>query len=110
MSLLRIDDIQLYMGITADAAECFAAKQFLVTNNIEYLTYMYADDGQHPQLFESLSSWKLPGAPTTLTKFPFVIYTEIHIEMAPSEYPRAMLYGIDAILASDIVEKYAVGR
>ena len=110
MALTRIDDIQLYMGMTADAADCFLAKQFLMDNGVSYQTYMYADDSQHAALFAALSSWNVQGAPAQLTNFPFVIYTEVHDDLSPSQYPRKCLYGKDAIVGSDIATTYAIGR
>jgi hypothetical protein len=110
MALTRIDDIQLYMGMTAEAADCYAVKEFLQSHNVAYQNYMYADDSQHPELLAALSSWKLQGAPEVMTKFPFIIYTEVDFDLPPSQFKRVCIYGKDAILASDIVAKFALGR
>jgi len=110
MALTRIDDIQLYMGMTADAAECYEVKKYLQDNGIKFETYMYADDSQHAQLFSSLGTWNMQGAPTVISKFPFVIYTEVHDDLSPSKYPRICIYGLTDLSTSDIQTKYKIGR
>lgn len=108
--LTRIDDIHLYMGMTADAAECYEAKKFLVDNGIAFVPYMYGDDSAHAGLFEALTSWNMPGAPAQIAKFPFLTYTEVHDNLPPSQYPRICVYGAAALRNSDIVTKYKIGR
>lgn len=108
--LTRIADIQLYMGLTPEVADCYAAKTFLESVQVKYTPYMYTDPAQHAANFEAISSWKLEGAPEVLDKFPFVIYTEIHDDLEPSQYPRKCIYGLDAIKSSGIAELYKTGR
>lgn len=108
--LKRIADIQLYMGLTAEVGDCYAAKKFLDDNGIKFAPYMYTDESQHQGNFDAISSWKLAGAPEVVDKFPFLIYTEIHDELEPSQYPRKMLYGLEALTGSDIVDLYKIGR
>jgi hypothetical protein len=110
MALTRIDDIQLYVGLTAEAGDCFVAKDFLDSVGVTNHLYMYADTAAHADLFTALDSWRMPGAPANITKFPFLIYTEIHSDLPPSQYPRVCVYGADAIAASGIAAKFALGR
>jgi hypothetical protein len=108
--LTRIDDIQLYMGITPEAADCYHAKKYLEDAGVGHVPYMYSDESQHADNFAAISSWKLAGAPAEVDKFPFVIYTEVHDDLPPSQYPKKMLYGLEDIKASNIAELYQVGR
>ena len=108
--LTRIDDIHLYMGMTEHAAECYEAKKFLGDLGVAFVPYMYADDTAHPGLFEALTSWNMVGSPAQIAKFPFLIYTEIHDDLPPSQFPRVCLYGVAAMMASDIAAKYKLGR
>lgn len=85
MAITKIDDIDLYVGLTANAQTCWEMKKFLMDNNIKFRTMMYADDAQHADLFAAISTW---WPEETFDKFPFVIYTEIDVSLAPSLYPR----------------------
>ena len=85
MAVTKIDDIDLYVGLTETAQECWSIKKFLTDNNIKFRTLMYADDAQHEDLFAGVSTW---WEGVTFDKFPFVTYTEIDIDVPPSQYPR----------------------
>lgn len=85
MAITKIDDIDLYVGLTADAQACWEMKKFLTDNNIKFRTLMYTDDAQHAALFEALTTW---WQDKTINKFPVVTYMEIDPDLPPSQYVR----------------------
>jgi len=103
MAITKIDDVFLYTGVTAGSAESWRIKDFLVTNNIKYTLMFYGDDSSHNNIFEALNSW-WPGA--NLTDFPILVYTEIHDDLSPSQYPRKFFKSLAEIEASDFLSTY----
>lgn len=85
MAITKIDDIDLYVGLTKDVQACWDMKKFLVDNNIKFRTMMYADDSQHEALFTAISTW---WEGETFENFPIVTYVEIDPDLPPSQYPR----------------------
>lgn len=101
MAITKIDDIDLYVGLTADAQACWDMKKFLTDNNIKFRTMMYADDSQHKSLFEAISTW-WPGE--TFDKFPFVIYTEVDLDLPPSQFPRKFAKTVAELQSGNFVQ------
>ena len=108
MALIKIDDVDLYTGFTASAADCYAAKKWLDEQNITYTLMNYADDSQHNDLFNALNTW-WPNQ-HTFTDFPFVIYTEIHDDLSPKNYPKVCIQGLADIQASNLPQLWKLGR
>jgi hypothetical protein len=108
--LQRIDDICLYTGDMGDqqvAADCAAAKAWLIANGITFADMWYGDPAQHEDCMSPLRGW-FPGE--TITAFPFVIYTEVHDDLPPSQFPRFLIYGRAAIEASNLADLFLLGR
>jgi len=104
MALTKIDDIYLYAGITAGAAESFAIKQYLVDNNVKYTLMFYGDDGSHEGVFAALSTWFADrGTENPFTDFPILVYTEIHDDLSPSQYPRKYFTNLNDITNSNFL-------
>ena len=101
MAITKIDDVDLYVGLTADAQACWEMKKFLLDNNIKFRTMMYADDSQHKSLFDSISTW-WPGE--TFNKFPIVTYTEIDPDLSPSQYPRKFSRNVAGLQTGNFVQ------
>lgn len=113
MSITKIDDIYLYTDLdwTPDQiGESVDAKSYMDTTGINYIHLNYADPAQHHDAISPLNSWGFSDGSHTIDKFPFIIYTEIHDDLSPSAYPRVLLYGLEAIKNSNLVELYQLGR
>ena len=101
MATTKIDDVDLYVAVTEDAQACWEMKKFLTDNKIKFRLMMYADDSQHANLFSALSTW-WPGE--TFDKFPFVVYTEIDMDIAPSQYPRKFAKTVADLQSGNFVQ------
>lgn len=118
MSLVRIDDIQLYTNFNWDNGvvekpgfECMTAYNFLNENGVVYEHMNYGGDSDFPGSLPALSTWTFAGdRQITFETYPFVIYTEVHDDLSPSQYPKVLLYGNDEIINSNIAELYQLGR
>ena len=108
MALTKIDDIFLYTGLTASASASYEAKTWLDSQNIPYEFMHYAVPSEHQALFTALNTW-WPDQ-HVFTDFPFVIYTEIHDDLSPRNYPKICLMGLDEIKNSNLVDLYKLGR
>lgn len=101
MAITKIDDINLYVGLTADAQKCWDMKKFLLDNNIKFTTLMYTDDAQHAELFAAISTW-WPGE--TFDRFPILVYTEIDLNLPPSQYPRNFAKSVADLQSTNFVQ------
>lgn len=102
MSIKKIEEICLYVSDAAiNTAENIEAMAFMSHSNIPYQRFFYTDASQHQQVIDALNTWwgnrtdehKLP----PLTKFPFVIYTEVRTDLPARQSPVKYLEGIDEI-------------
>lgn len=110
MSLVRIDDIHLYGGLTEDAGDCYRTKKWLDDNNIKFVHLFYQDDKQCAEVIETVNSWFVtPEQSVVISKLPFVVYCEVDSDLPISQYPRKVLVGYDEI-TSKLKDLYAVGR
>lgn len=116
MSMTKIDAIYLYTDFQWDSnevTESTEAKKFLDDNGIQYTLLNYAIKEDHENCLAPLRSWafsNIEGGTHSFEKFPFVIYTEVHDDLPIDQMPRVLLFGIDAIKESNIVELYQLGR
>lgn len=101
MAITKIDDIDLYVGLTADVQACWDIKKFLVDNNIKFRTLMYADDSQHEDLFKSISTW---WEGKTFDRFPILTYTEVLDDAPPSQFPRKFAITIAELQSGNFVQ------
>lgn len=110
MSLVRIDDIHLYGGLTEDAVSCYHTKKWLDNNNVKYVHLFYQDENQCDEVIKTINEWFATEEQlTVISKFPFVVYCEVHDDLTISQYPRKVLVGYDEI-TSKLKDLYAVGR
>jgi hypothetical protein len=103
MAITKIDDVFLYIGITDGVTEANNIKKWLLANNIKYTLLFYGDDSQHTDVLNALNSW-WPGA--NIIDFPVLVYTEIHNDLPPSQYPRKWFQTLSAIQASEFLTTY----
>ena len=108
MALTKIDDIFLYTGFNESATTSYQAKKWLDAQNIKYEFMHYGAEDEHQMLFDSLNTW-WPDK-HVFTDFPFVIYTEVHDDLSPRNYPKVCLMGLDNIVNSNLVDLYKLGR
>ena len=101
MAITKIDDVDLYVGLTADVQACWDMKKFLTDNNIKFRTLMYADDSQHEQLFASISTWWFE---ETFDRFPILTYTEVLDDAPPSQYPKRFARKIEDLQGTDFLQ------
>jgi len=108
MSIVKIDDVYLYANEYEETSECYEAKKWLEDNGIEHEFMYYGEAEAHQRLFESASiNW--PDQPP-LNKFPFLVYTEIHDNLRPSQYPQVCLRSLEEIKNSNLELLYKLGR
>lgn len=104
--IIKIKDIYLYTGFTANANDGYSAKVWMDQNNIQYTHMHYADSAQHQSLFDALSTWSFGDAEIAFSQFPFVIYDEVSDDYSIT---KRCLYGLEAITSSDLVNLVAIG-
>ena len=113
MSIQKIDDVYLYTDLALEPDEksaSFEAKAYMDSLNINYIHMNYYHPDQHEPALSPLRTWQFSRGQHDLPCFPFVIYTEIHDDLSPAFYPRVLLFGMDEIRNSNLVEIYQLGR
>ena len=113
MSIQKIDDIYLYtdlVGKPKEKSESVDAKTYMDSLNIEYINMNYNHPDLHEDALSPLRTWTFTRGQHELTHFPFIIYTEIHDDLSPSFYPKVLLFGLDEIKESNLVELYQLGK
>lgn len=80
MSLVKIKDVVLYVGLTENGAECYNMKKVLSDNNIEHKLLSYSDSTQHKSVFDALNTWSWGPDKTKMvfTDFPIVHWLECY--------------------------------
>jgi hypothetical protein len=113
MAIIKIDDIYLYTDIQEEKneqTESVDAKAFMDSLDIKYTNLNYPIPEEHHLNFVPLGTWVFADGQHVFEKFPFVIYTEIHDDLSPAYYPRVLLYGLNEIKDSNLLELYSLGR
>jgi hypothetical protein len=84
VSLVKIKDVVLYVGLTANGAECFNAQKLLADNNINHKLLAYNDISQHKGVFDSLNTWRwgAQAEQRVFTDFPIVHWTECYSDFS----------------------------
>lgn len=114
--LIKIDDICTYTHLTwkeTTPTNSTKLKEFMDLNVPGHTLLNYTDPDLLEAAMEPLRTWSFAnygGETVDIDTFPFVIYTEVHDDMSPSQYPRVLLYGYDAVTSSNIIELYQLGR
>lgn len=98
MSILKIKDICLCTGLTADNNENRLAYDWLTERGVEFKHLGYNDPSQHPDVFASLQTWD-PNV--TVDRFPILHYHEVDTNY---NVKGVVLVGMDQIRSSNIVE------
>jgi hypothetical protein len=93
--VIKIKDIHLYVGITANAAECYTVKKFLDETGVAYTLLQYIDD-QHAGVFSALSTWNWGRLENPeqrqIADFPVVTWKEIHDDYEHAVYCATSLH------------------
>jgi hypothetical protein len=100
MAIQKLEEIYLYVSEVAEnPAENIQAHAFMDHSGLPYTRLFYNDASQHPEVLSAVNSWftapqnQLP----PVTKFPFLVYTEVHDDIPARSSPVRYLEGIDAI-------------
>lgn len=100
MAIVRIEEIYLYVTQYGDnAAENIEASAFMDHSGLEYTRLWYNDPAQHEEVLNAITSWVTSPASgcQPVTKFPFLVYTEVHDDRPARSSPIKVLQGIDEI-------------
>lgn len=101
MAITKIEEIHLYCSESVEnSAENIQAMSFMDHSGIPYTKLAYNDPAQHASVMESINGWiALPSIyeHSPITKFPFLVYTEIHDDIPARNSPLRFLEGIEAI-------------
>lgn len=96
MAVSKIDDIYLYTGWTSSAQECYRIIEWLKNNNVKYTLLQYNDEAQYESVFSSLNTW-FQGV--TFTDFPVLVYTNMDLDVSPSQWTRGYFTNLADIQA-----------
>ena len=113
MAIVKIEEIYLYFsGATDDAAENIQAAAFMDHSGIPYTKLLYGDAAQCAEVLTAVNTWWTlerdfaPALPP-VTKYPFLVFTEVHDNVPASYSPVRYLEGLDAIKTfADIYATY----
>lgn len=102
MAIKKIEEIFLYVSDGApNTIENIEAMAFMTHSGITHKRLFYNDASQHEEVLRALNSWwcnrddehKLP----PVTKFPFLIYTEVRDDVPARYSPVKYLEGLEEI-------------
>lgn len=131
MSIIRIEQIYLYTDqvfeiktaldeagntiyeqpVVDDTTDSAKAIQWLKDNNItDYVNLNYQDATTHDDCFRPLNTWLFENKTQEISAFPFLYYTEVHDDLPVNHMPIVLLYGLDEIVNSNLVELYQLGK
>lgn len=101
-NLVKIKNIHLYVGFTANAAECYSAISILKAKNIRYNLLNYSDQVDHHKVtFDAISTWNLGTDNHKLTAkdFPILVWDECYSDWTTV---RQAVQGLDDIEDSTV--------
>lgn len=99
MAILKLEEVYLYTTLDHTHAECYALKQWLDSNNVDYVNLHYAAETK-ADVLAPLSTW---WEGVTFTDFPILVYTEIRDDMPFSRAPRRYFTNLADAQASDFL-------
>lgn len=76
----------------------------------DFANLNYGDPATHADCLGPLNTWNFVGKSQEIQQFPFVYYTEVHDDLPVSHMPVVLLYGLDEIVNSNLVELYQLGK
>lgn len=103
MAIQRLEEVYLYVvPDEVGSTENLEANAFMDHSGIEYTRLYYADPTQHESVINAVNTWWTdrdidPLEP--VTKFPFVVYTEVRDDIPVRLSPVKYASGLDAIKA-----------
>jgi len=109
-NVVKIKEVLLYVGYTANAQQCYLMKKYLEDNNVAFNLMNYGDDSHHQDVFGAMSTWNYgrPGEQVqhNITDFPFVTWKEyyddfeqgVHISFSTYEIHEKLLPKKDLIV------------
>ena len=81
-NVVKIKEVLLYVGYTANALQCFLMKKYLEDNNVNFVLMNYSDDSHHSDVFSAMSTWTYGRAEEAkqheIKDFPFVTWKEYY--------------------------------
>lgn len=104
MGLRGATEIHLYSSDNSKEQSDDAAK-WLKDSAVDFVELRYNDSAQHLDVLAAINSW----FPTMkIENFPFVVYSEAYEDLDPKLSPKKCIYGLDAILNSNLAELAAL--
>ena len=100
MAIVKIEEVFLYAAMSGtDVAENLEAVAFMDHSGIQYVKLQYNDAEQLSAVLSAVNSWwqRPDMARDPVTKFPFVVYTEVHDNIPARHSPVRCLEGLEAI-------------
>jgi len=100
MAIVKIEEVFLYTATaTTNVAENLEAVAFMDHSGIQYTKLQYNDAEQLPAVLSAVNTWwdRPDMAREPLTGFPFLVYTEVHDDIAARHSPVRCLDGIEKI-------------
>jgi len=117
MAISKIDDINLFTNIVWEDDKsahqwCHDAVDYLKDNGITEFSHLnYGDPSQIEPCINPLRTWTFKdGQHPEIDQFPFIIYTECDYSLPMNQWPRVLVYGLDAIKAAGLPDLYKLGR
>lgn len=101
MAIQKLEEVYLYVAPDeAGSTENLEANAFMDHSGIEYTRLYYADPSQHESVINAVNSWWTnrdidPLEP--VTKFPFIVYTEVHDDIPARLSPVKYIQGLEGI-------------
>jgi hypothetical protein len=102
MSIIKLEEVYLYTSdVTENSTENIEAKAFMDHSTIPYKTLIYNNIEHTVEVMNSVNTWWNTGNPTMqrepLTKYPFLVYTEVHDDIPARFSPVKALEGLESI-------------
>lgn len=100
--LVKIKDVHLYVGLVANGHECDEAKNVLDAAGVKYTLLSYADESQHPSVFQALNTWNWGSErkPRVLSQFPLIHWTSCYDDFEQYQF---VAHGLDEIKTSELI-------
>lgn len=102
MAIMKLEEIYLYTSdVVENAAENIQAKAFMDHSGITYTNLTYNNLEHTNEVINTVNTWWTNNNPLTqrdpLTKYPFLVYTEVHDNIPARWSPIKALEGLENI-------------
>jgi hypothetical protein len=110
MAFERIDDLNLYGGLTENAYDCYRVNKWMTEQGYKFQHMFYHDEFQCNSTMDVLNTWfDLTLQTRPITQFPVLVYLEVDPDLMISQYKRRFIQGADNIIAQ-LPALWALGR